>query len=191
MQDDLLKNLIREADARPQPAGGNPTGLAARVRALYLRRRRRRLAATAAAFLLAVCLLWRIVPTGRVPPGQQPSPEVAVATRLEPVRSEPTLRAMLEQIDREERMVRRLLLAERLRRLAGEARAISGRITVPASRDELVGPAAAAYLVSGDHKRAAGLPAASARDDYARVVQLFPGTTWADQAKARLASLPP
>jgi hypothetical protein len=98
---------------------------------------------------------------------------------------------MLEQIDREERMVRRLLLAERLRRLAGEARAISGRITVPASRDELVGPAAAAYLVSGDHKRAAGLPAASARDDYARVVQLFPGTTWADQAKARLASLPP
>jgi hypothetical protein len=98
---------------------------------------------------------------------------------------------MAEQIDREERVVRRLLVAERARRLASEAREISGRMTVPASRDELVGPVAAGYLVSGDDKRAAGLPAASARNDYARVVELFPDTTWADQAKARLASLKP
>jgi hypothetical protein len=191
MQDDFLKNLIREADARPQAAGGNPAELAVGVRALYLRRRRRRLAATAAALVLAGCLLWWIVPQGRVPPRQQPSPEVAIATRIEPVQPEPTWRATIEQIDGEERIVQRLLLAERARRLAGEAREISGRMTVPASRDELVGPVAAGYLVSGDHKRAAGLPTASARNDYARVVELFPGTTWADQAKARLASLKP
>ena len=64
-------------------------------------------------------------------------------------------------------------------------------MTAPPSPDELVGPAAAAYLVDGDRKRAAGLPAASARDDYNRVVELFPGTAWADQAKARLALLKP
>jgi hypothetical protein len=191
MQDDLLKNLIREADARPQAAGGNPAEFAARVRAVYLRRRRRGLAATAAALVLAGCLFWRIVPQGRVPPGQQPSPEVAIATGMEPAHSEPPLHAPVEQIVREERIVQRLLLAERVRRLASEAEEISGRMTPPASRDELVGPVAAGYLVSGDHKRAAGLPAASARGDYARVIELFPDTIWADQAKARLASLKP
>jgi hypothetical protein len=110
---------------------------------------------------------------------------------MDPAQSQQTLHAAAEQIDREERIVRRLLLAERARRLADEVREIRGRIRAPASRDELVGPVAAGYLVSGDHKRAAGLPAASARDDYARVVELFPDTVWADQAKARLASLKP
>jgi hypothetical protein len=215
MLDDLLKNLIREADARPQAAGGSPAELAARVRALYLRRKRRRWAASAAAVVLLGCLLWRIAPRGHVRQGEEPSPEVAIVTEIArapsgpspragisaagvppssfslPAQSESSLHALAAQIDREERIVRRLLLAERVRRLTIEAREISGRMTPPATRDELVGPVAAGYLVSGDHKRAAGLPAASARHDYARVVELFPGTSWADQAKARLASLKP
>ena len=192
MQDNLLKNLIQGADARPRSAGGNPLELAAWVRVVHGRRRRRRqLAAILAAFVLLNCLLWRIAPVGRVPQGEKSSPEVAIVTKIAPVQSERSPRARMEQIDREERIVRVLLVAERARRLAEEAVEISGRMTSPASRDEQVAPVAAGYLISGDHKRAAGFSVAYVRDDYARVVELFPETIWADQAKARLASLKP
>jgi hypothetical protein len=190
MQDNLLKNLIQEADTRPQSAGGNPVELAALVRVIYRQRRRRRFAAVATAFVLLGCLLWRITPRGPIPQ-EEPSPEVAIVAEIAPVQFEHSPRARMERIDREERIVQSLLVAERARRLADEAEEIRGRMTPPASRDEQVAPVAAGYLVSGDHKRAAGFPVANARDDYARVVELFPETIWADQAKARLASLKP
>ncbi|MGO9114539.1 MAG: hypothetical protein ACLP9L_35425 [Thermoguttaceae bacterium] len=191
MQDDLLKKLIQEADARPQSAGGNPLELAALVRVVRGRRRRRRLTVIATAFVLLGCLLGWINAERHVPKAEKPSPEVAIATEIAPAHSERLLRARIEQIEREEGIVRKLLIAERACRLVEEAEKISARMTPPATRDEQVAPVAAGYLVSGDHKRSAGFPVASARDDYARVVELFPESIWADQAKARLASLKP
>jgi hypothetical protein len=198
MHDDLLKNLIQEADARLRSPAREPAEFAARVRTVCQRRRCRRWGVAAAALVLAACLLWRAAPWGHVPQGGQPAPEVAVATKVEPQPPKRTLPATTthrtgpdEQVRREERFVRRLLLAQRARRLADEAEEIGGRMTMPASRDEQVGPAAAGCLVSGDRKRAAGLSVASAQEDYGRVIELFPDTVWADQAKARLASLKP
>ncbi len=191
MDDNLLKNLIQAASVRPQAAGENPLQLAARIRAIHGQRRRSRLAVAASAFVLTGCLLWRFMPPGHAPRADKPLPEVAIATPIVPEQPERKLQALREQIDREERIVRGLLAAQRARRLNREVQEVSQRMTVPVSRDEQIGPVAAGYLVSGDRKREVGLPVASARADYARVVKLFPETLWADRAKARLASLNP
>jgi hypothetical protein len=187
MQDNVLKTLVEEADVRSQSAGGNPAEVAAQVRVVHGRRRRRRLAAIATAFVLLGCLLRRLAPNGPAPQVAKPSPDVAIMKEIAAVAFEQSPRVGMEQIAREERMVHRLLVVERARRLANEAERLSERRS-PTSREEQVAVVAAGHLVSGDFKRAAGLPVASARNDYTRVVELFPDTIWADQAKARLAS---
>jgi hypothetical protein len=190
MQDKQLKELIQSADIGPRTADENPADLAARVRMLHRRRGRRRLvAATTAALVVSGCLVWRLAPHGHVAQPRQTPPNVASTPIVEAGELKAALRATMEQIGREERIVRALLAAERARRLGQQAREISGRIPLPASRDEQVGPVAASYLVSGDDKQKIGLPVALAKADYARVIELFPGTVWADRAKARLASL--
>jgi hypothetical protein len=191
MDDNLLKNLILEADAEPQATGHSPAEVAAVVRADHGRRRRRRLAMAATAFVVLGGFLWRIMRQGRLPEADKALPELTIASQIHPMQPERDLRALRAQIDREEQIVEGLLAAERARRLSHEAQAVSQRMTVPVSHDEQIGPAAVGYLVSGDRKREAGLPLASVRSDYVRVVELFPKTSWADQAKARLASLKP
>jgi hypothetical protein len=188
MVHDSLKALIEQADVHPPAGDMNPAELAGRVRAVYRWRRRRRLAVVAAAVLLLGGVLWPAL-SGRQ--GGEPvtlRSHVAVAPEVTIAHPQRSLRETAEQVQREEHAIDSLLAAERAGRLAKAAEAARNTSRWAASRDEQVGPAAASYLVSADHKRQAGQPAASAREDYARVIELFPDTVWADQAKACLAA---
>ncbi|MGA2620295.1 MAG: hypothetical protein ABSF26_21970 [Thermoguttaceae bacterium] len=191
LNDQHLRELIRQADAMPPPPATTARELACRVRVLCRRRRGRHLAVAIAAIVAIGGLLWhgsanrrRGEPPGPVA-GQVGTPPVEVA------HADEHLRLLLEQIDREEQAVGRLLAAERLRRLSHARQQAGVVLDRQAFLDEQAGRAAMCVLLTGDRraKQAESLPAA--RQDYASVIELFPNTPWAEQAKQRLAALNP
>jgi hypothetical protein len=113
----------------------------------------------------------------------RPSPKVT------PAETKPSLAELRAEIDLRQRVVDALLQSERADRLERQEHELAARVQLAGQRDVQIAPLAASYLVSGDEKRQIGLPLASAKADYIRVVELFPGTVWAERAKVRLAAL--
>ncbi len=183
MDDKRLKQLIQSADVVPA-IGESALLLAARLPALHRRRRRRNIAAAAAIAVVFGCVIWRLAPRS--------VPEIVRVPTQAPI-NVAAIQAEIRQTDaeiaRREKVVAALLAAERERRLERQLSELNARTAVLPVRDEQVARAAASYLVLGDQQREIGLPLASAKE-YTHVVELFPGTVWAKQARARLASLP-
>ena len=96
----------------------------------------------------------------------------------------------LKDIDREQRIVEQLLVAERRHRLAITLQEMQIRPERQARIDEQVSRAALAILLAADQKRLRPELQASAREDYTSVIGLFPHTQWAESAKQRLAGHP-
>ncbi len=190
MTDDPLKALLETADVAPTPACTCPLELASDARALYRRRSRRNRIIATTGVLFVGTLFWqgiiRLREGAPLPPTKD-VPSIA-ASNSDP--SPTALGQALKDVDREQRIVEQLFVAERRHRLAITLQEMEIRPERQARIEEQVSRAALAILLAADQKRLRPELQASAREDYTSVIGLFPHTQWADSAKQRLAGLP-
>jgi hypothetical protein len=191
MDPKFLKELIQSADVPPNPARQDAAALSAGVRSLHRRRRRLQAAGACSAIVcigvaVAIGLPHFHQNKTIAHAGHTPTAKLAV---VDVKAARAALARTMAEIDREQQIVDALLQAERLDRLESKEIQLAAQTRMALSRDEQIAPVAASYLVSGDQKRQIGLPLASAKADYTRVVELFPGTVWAERAKTRLATI--
>jgi hypothetical protein len=191
MDPKFLKELIQSADLPPNAAQQDAVAIAAGVRSLHRRCRRWQAAGVCAAIVCVGAAIAIGLPHFHqdktiAHAGHSPTAKLAV---VDAKTARAALARTMAEIDREQQVVDALLQAERLDRLESKKIQLAAQTHAALSRDEQIAPVAASYLVSGDEKRQIGLPLASAKADYMRVVELFPGTVWAERAKARLAAI--
>lgn len=191
MRDDSLKALLAEVDAAPVAPSTCPLELANTVRALHQRRKRRNRVVASVGLLVVATSIWQGVRVIREPPWQQPPDDDRQITKVDNAPAPNELRLALKQVDIEQRILDRLLVAERQRKLATMARQLDSIPDRQSRIDEQVGRAAMAILVTADAKRSRPELVASAREDYASVIDLFPHTPWSAEAKQRLAGANP
>jgi hypothetical protein len=124
---------------------------------------------------------------GGSPPPRKDLPSIAASnSTLSPA----DLSQAMKDIDREQRIVEQLIVAERRQRLAQTVQEMEISPERSARSDEQVSRAALAILLAADQKRLRPELQTSAREDYTSVIGLFPHTPWAESAKQRLAGLP-
>jgi len=188
--DDPLKALLETADVAPNAPCTSPLELASEARALYRRRsRRNRIIGTSGVLFVVMLLWWGIhrLPEGEPLPPTKDAPSIAASNSAP---SPTALGQALKDVDREQRIVEQLFVAERRHRLAITLQEMEIRLERQARIEEQVSRAALAILLAADQKRIRPELQASAREDYTSVIALFPHTQWAESAKQRLAGLP-
>ncbi|HEV3418153.1 MAG TPA: hypothetical protein VG056_15110 [Pirellulales bacterium] len=191
VRDDSLRELLAEVDAAPTAPSTGPLELASKVRLLHRRRMRRNQVLASAGVFVAATLVWQSVRLIRERPRQQPPDDDRQIAKVNNAPLPDELRLATKQIDIEQRILDRLLVAERQRKLATMARQLDSIPDRQSRIDEQVGRAAMAILVTADAKRSRPELVASAREDYASVIDLFPHTPWSAEAKQRLAGANP
>ena len=187
---DLLKALLETADIAPTAPCTSPLELASKARALYRRRSWRNRVIATVGILFVGTLLWQ--GSLRLHEGESLSPRkdlpsIAVSNSAP---SPTDLGQAMKDIDREQRIVEQLFVAERRHRLAITLQHLEISPERQARSEEQVSRAALAILLAADQKRLRPELQTSARDDYTSVIGLFPHTPWAESAKQRLAGLP-
>jgi hypothetical protein len=191
MNIDRMKSLIGKADAGIPPPGICPTELSRLVRLHYQRRQKRRLTAlTMAVLLLGIFMGWEISMQRRESrrndlARNQSNPE------KEFIGQSANFEEINRQINLHERLLERLLVAERYYRQKAETDRWLSKSTGKEYIEGQISIAAATILVTADHERQNFKDHESARKGYNLIVELFPQTIWADQAKQRLAALTP
>ena len=160
---------------------------------LHRRRQRRKLVlAVAVAGCLGLGgLLWHGLADRQGGDLAKSVPENLAVTAAKTVQTHDRVRDARREIEREELIVERLLVAERVRRLKTNAEAATTGIPRQLELDEQVGQAAMAILLIGDRRAKRPESLQAARDDYVCVMQMFPNTIWAERAGERLAALKP
>jgi hypothetical protein len=191
MNDDRLKALIELADVDPPAQDVSPLELAGRVRILHRRRQHRKLAVAVAAIVAFGGLLWHGLADRHGVELAKSVPENTHTPSVITVRADNRLHETRKEIDRQELIVERLLTAERVHQLNATAEtALTGR-DQQLFRDEQVGQAAMALLLTGDQGAKQPDSVQAAKDDYVCVTKVFPNTIWAERAEQRLAALKP
>ena len=188
--DDPLKALLETADVAPIAPSTSPLELASEARALYRRRSRRNRVIVTVGVLFVGTLFWQgslRLREGESLPPRKDVPNIAASNSAP---SPTDLGQAMKDVDREQRIVEQLFVAERRHRLAQTVQEMEIRPERRARIDEQVSRAALAILLPADQKRLRPELQASAREDYTSVIGLFPHTQWAESAKQRLAGLP-
>jgi hypothetical protein len=191
MNDDQLRSLIEQADVDPPGPDTGSLELAGRVRVLYRQRQRRKLALAGAAVLLIGGLLWHGLTDRENGEMAKPSPEPEVVQPMQTAQAGDRFREARDQIDHEERILDRLLMAERARRIAAAAESAGIGLDRRLVLDEQVGQTAMTILLAGDRRATQPDGVPDARERYVSVMQVFPNTVWAERAEERLAALKP
>ena len=189
MNDDYLESLLRAAGRTAAPHASLSPGLAQRVRRLYRRRQRRKLIVAGACLLLLGAVLARgflVGLGGNLAGPARTSPPVAKADGVRP-NDGPGVDG--SEIKREEWTVERLLAAERIDQLAEKVHNEEASRDHSDVLDEQLDRVAIAVLLTADRRAKQPGGAERAREDYVLVTQLFPSTTWADEAQKRLKNL--
>jgi hypothetical protein len=190
MTDDPLKALLKKADVAPTASCTSPLKLASDARVLYRRRCRRNRAIAATGIVFVGILLWQGIHPLHNGDWLQPRKDVPSTAASNSALPPTDLGQAVEDIDREQRIVEQLLIAERRHRLAMTAQKLEITPERQARNEEQVGRAALAILLAADQKRLRPELQASVREDYSSVIGLFPHTQWAESAQRRLAGLP-
>lgn len=184
---DRLQELVRQADADAEGAPPMPADLATRVwrRARGPRWHLRGLSA-AAALLLIVVGTWALWPVGDL----KPTPDAAVpAVVAVPAASQ----RRLEQLHLEAEW-RRALALEIIEERAAQDRlaSLQAQADVPDPRGQIrrsLEQAAEVLVAQGDRLRLEGQRPEDAVEAYRLAADLFPRSTWAAVARARLDAL--
>lgn len=209
MNSERLHNLLRQADtvhadalhadALPAAANPSPAALAASVRRLSRQRRQRAaLLGAGLAVVVTASAAWQAQRFAQVANSDAPLPAAPLlATQSSAVPSPAAqtpaeqMQAALATIDSEQRLVERLISAERLDRARALTDTLQAPLGLPAANVEQLNRAASAIVLAAEQKQQRPQLLAAARDDYSLLVQLFPNTPWADLAQDRLMNIAP
>ena len=168
----------------------SPLELANEARAMYRRRsRRHRIIATTGIVFVGI-LFWQGIHSLHKGEWLQPRKDLPSIAASNSALLPTDLGQAMKDIDREQRIVEQLFIAERHHRLAMAVQKMEISPERQARNEEQVGRAALAILLAADQKRLRPELQASVREDYSSVIGLFPHTQWAESAQRRLAGLP-
>ncbi len=187
MATDRWHDLLQQADDDDGPPPTLPADLAARaVRRLAARRRRIIVLTSAAAALLVVAVLplVRLAGRGLTPPGSaRPTPQIAPRGA--------DLSELTAEADSRRNVARHMtVLCRQTERMAALQAEIAQPDPVERARVEM-DQTALVLVRQGDHlQRDLGLGAPAA-DSYRQAIRLFPDSSWAAEAREKLAEMSP
>jgi hypothetical protein len=179
MNNDQLRNLIEKADAGTAPSGVSAENLSNLSRIRLRQICYRRLLAASAAIMMLLCgfISWQLALRQ---PGENKIDVDAINTNLADLQ---------QQIDQYEQNVDQLLAAERYQRLKSQSDDLFSKSFTHDYLNEQLWQAAGTIVIAADQENDNPRYKQSTRKSYQLVINTFPQTTWADQARARLAAL--
>lgn len=190
MHNDRLDNLLRLASRGSAGPAPDPAALAHRVRLLDRRRRLRFGTAAAACVLLLTMGAWRWHKLELAAPRVADDAAIASHDAMEtsPVLiDEIAIEAAERRIGQCEQIVARLLASERLARAESQLQSTSTWAANQEPAYESSELAAGAIMLAAEHKAHLPQLASSIEQDCRLIIDLFPGTAEAAQARRRLA----